>query len=157
MQTLPNIENVSDECFRLGFYDAPLPTTLSRIDMFGTAVRRPIPLPVESLGSLRIATPWPLRKEQDSPDQASEVATWPFIVMDLCENIKSLDNLQLGLPGLATCGCSHKDGKRTNYQDLLAFLPCSLKALRLDIPYCSIEPGNLREDQWVSRIGLSKV
>lgn len=90
MQTLPNIENVSDKCFRLGFYDVPLPNTLSRIDMFGTAVRRPIALPVESLGSLHIATPWSLRKEQDSPDQANEMATWPFIVMDLCENIKSI-------------------------------------------------------------------
>lgn len=151
LKTLPNVKDISDECLRLAYCRVPLSTSLERIDMHITGVQIPTSLPIAHLKKLHIACPGFQRKEEDHPDNLETVMMWDAFIKKLCRNLQSLSTLQLTLPGLSTCGCTHKDTGLIGFRDLLLDFPCPLKALRLNVPTCCIDPGSIREAQWVSR------
>jgi hypothetical protein len=145
LKTLPNVKDISDECLRLAYCRVPLPTSLERIDMHITGVQTPTSLPIAHLKKLHIACPGFQRKEEDHPDNLETVLMWDRFIKKLCRNLQSLSTLQLTLPGLSTCGCTHKDTGLIGFRDLLLDFPCPLKALRLNVPTCCIDPGSIRE------------
>jgi hypothetical protein len=89
-------------------------------------------------------------------EPGSSDGLWNFAgkVKAIATNVKRITNLQLKVPGMHTCGCSHSP-RMPAWKCLADPVPehfPPLVVLDLYVPFCTPTPGFFREAHWVSHI-----
>jgi hypothetical protein len=158
ISSFKKLTNIQDESGEIVRYQTPLPATMDSIGiMFQSGDYPAIPLPTRKVDRLRIEADHAASKLEIEGSRESILFQERFKV--LTQNISSVNLLEWKPAALSTCGCSH--GKKHNlpaearYEDPLAGKRFSMiDTLTLEVPFATINPGSMREDQWVSEQGV---
>lgn len=160
ISSFKNLTDIQDESGEIARYQTPLPTTMDSIGIMLQSGDYPaVPLPTRKVDRLRIEADHAASKLE--LEGGRESMLFQEKVKVLTQNISSVTLLEWKPAALSTCGCSH--GKKHNlpaearYEDPLAGKRFGMiDTLTLEVPFATINPGSMREDQWVSEQGYRR-